>query len=746
MNRRFFSRSAVSAPETLVPAAFAPDAFAPAAHDVPVLFASSRALRVVARGVLAMWLMPMVMTLMASLFLLSPETASAQETANPPAVTLVILDFDVAKGLDPVLGRKAADAVAVELKNSGNYLIVSRADVEKAVTNTPGLTAPFTPETQVRLARTVNANAIVSGRVVAATTTNRAARIQIETRQLDAMSGDIVNGANVLEATGNKLTDVDSDILLDEAINKASFSIVRQMNLTRLPQGTILNVTATEVLINLGKLNGLVPGQKYSVMRDVLNTSINVVERIKVAEVTIRMVEADQATATVSAGGVLGVRTGDKIRQIFMMRASAPVTPSGGTGGSIALPPVPGQSKGGIASKGFKLGGGLLALGALIVLGGAFGGSKSARASTAPNGIRAVPTFTSSTVPAVNVNYSSNLPGLLGGENIIGYFIYRGTDPNFSTDNASPIEFLEGDQRVFNDVTLNTDNLFTKRTVTITEVATPNALPTVTANNTELVAAPTGTSLTQTATTLTVVFFNIPATPGVQYFYKVARVTASKAPVEIGGGGGGATGDQLNAVLSTVSASSGGATPLVRPTINSTNGNLDDLRIVASVASPTDLNFFDGGIGGADQLIVQVLPNGSTENAFSRVFSLPGRLSPQNTSPGVSILRPDGSFNINLGDIALQNFTPGDRVDIRVGVRNSTDRPGANPDPITRLRFVFSPTFIVNQTTGRTVVGSRAVAAGGSGRRSGGVGLPGSSSGTGRFGGRRTPGSILRPH
>ncbi len=63
-------------------------------------------------------------------------------------------------------------------------------------------------------------------------------------------------------------------------------------------------------------------------LRDVANKSrganrANVfVERIKVAELIIIRIEANQSTGMVVAGGSVGVRTGDKIRRIF-----APGTP-----------------------------------------------------------------------------------------------------------------------------------------------------------------------------------------------------------------------------------------------------------------------------------------------------------------------------------------------------------------------------------------------------------------------------------
>lgn len=742
-------------------------------------FLNEETQRFLARGILAAWLLPILTTLVTALFLSAPQAAHAQSTATSPTVTLVVLDFDVAKGLDPILGRKAADAMAVELKNSGNFEVITRQRVEKVISEQPGLTAPFNAETQVRLAQILGAQGVISGRVISATTLNkRSARCQVEARQLDAATGDIVNGASVNEATLDKLQEIDSDILLDEAINKSAFSLVRTMSQTRLSEGTVLNTTATDVELNLGARNGVVAGQRYSVLRDVLNRSTNVVERLKVAEIQISGVEADQSTAKLVAGGDTGVRTGDKIRLIFVPRAASPVSPAGGS--SISLPPAPQAASGpGIVKKASKGLGGILGLGLLVALAGFGGGSSGSRPSSPVTGVVAIPGYVSST-PNITVNYQSGLPGILAGTNIIGYFIYRGTEPNFPINAGTLEDFVPDDTRIFSDRSYGTAII--RREVQIDAAGSSggnnssnnsngaSGPPVVTINNSgPFDPDEPGSSFTTSSTSINAFFLKTPPVPGVQYYYKIVRVTASAPPGEIGGNNNGSNNsgnnsgnnnnnngnsdDRLLPVLSQPSESSGGATPLVRPTITRTSGNLDDFNITVRVAQLADFNNPLGGIEQADQVVVQVLPDGKVNSRFERVFPIPGNLTvadtnnpPAGLAPGVSPISQDGTFVISLGDIVLQNYTPGDPITVRVGLRNSTDSPGFVADSLTQENFTFSTNFQVGAPTGTSIVGSRSVATSGIGRRSGGLGLPGSTAGDATRGGaRRTPGYILRP-
>jgi len=276
--------------------------------------------------------------------LFAPTTVQAQVPLG--VSTAVVLDFEVAPGLDPVLGRKAADAVAVEMKSSGDFDVVSRQRLEEIVATVPGLRPPYTAPTARRLGESLGANVVIIGRVVAAdvssqiapavptTTRNaagsatfgtsvppgstvRTARVQMELRQLEVRTGDFTNGAQPQEITIDAFDELDDDVLIDQSIDKAAYNAVRQIRLYVPNEATILNNTATDVELNKGFRDGVRVGQRYSVMRDIYNTRRRINERIKVAEIVISRIDANQSTAILADGGAVGVRTGDKARRIF---------------------------------------------------------------------------------------------------------------------------------------------------------------------------------------------------------------------------------------------------------------------------------------------------------------------------------------------------------------------------------------------------------------------------------------------
>jgi hypothetical protein len=296
-------------------------------------------------------LLPLTAFLATALFTSGSRPAMAQvgigqtETRSyaPGRIPIAILDFEVAPGVDPVLGRKAADAVAVEMGRSGEYEPVPRQRMEEVLSTIAGLRPPYTPLTQIHLAEALGVNQVVTGEVVSAVvavpttapyiTNRRGARVQINARQLAAISGDLTIGAQVAEVATSEPSDVnvevDGDVLIDEALNKAAYDAVRTIRQTRFAEGTIMNTTVDFVEIDKGFRNGVRPGQRFTVLRDVLNRSRTAVERIKVGEITIRRVEDDQSQGILSAGGVLGVRAGDKVRRIFVPGAFEVLPPSG---------------------------------------------------------------------------------------------------------------------------------------------------------------------------------------------------------------------------------------------------------------------------------------------------------------------------------------------------------------------------------------------------------------------------------
>jgi hypothetical protein len=225
---------------------------------------------------------------LAAVALLSSSTGSqAQEAATGAGQPAVVIDFEVAPNIDPILGRKAADAVAVEMEASGDFDIVPRQQMEDAVATRNGLQPPYTATTMRRMGEVLGARSVFSGRVVSAVLGRKATdprvretRVTLQLRQLEVRTGIF-------------------------------------------PEGRVMHTFNRDIEISLGRLNGLVPGQRFSVMRDVANklrgpfeTNVTV-QRVKIAELVILGTDDNQARARLVSGGSVGVRTNDIVRRIF---------------------------------------------------------------------------------------------------------------------------------------------------------------------------------------------------------------------------------------------------------------------------------------------------------------------------------------------------------------------------------------------------------------------------------------------
>lgn len=251
--------------------------------------------------------------------------------------TAVVLDFDVYGGLDPNLGRKAADALAVELQTSTanepvprqRVEVVPRQRVQQVINDTTALTPPYTDIIQLRLARATGATSVFSGRVLSARVADhQAARVTIEVMQYDPAMSDFSNGAVVSQSAVDKTGRADNDLLLDEAINKAVYAAMIEIERKPYPIGTVQIVTRDTALINLGTRNGTSRGQEYAVLRDIYRgrdtTDRDVVERVKIGECVVTRLDVDQASVVLTQGGAAGVKIGDKVRRVYIPIAYAP--------------------------------------------------------------------------------------------------------------------------------------------------------------------------------------------------------------------------------------------------------------------------------------------------------------------------------------------------------------------------------------------------------------------------------------
>lgn len=716
---------------------------------LPFLTRDASWMRFMARAALGGWLLPLLFALFASL---SATPAQAQA----PIQTVVVLDFAVGNGLDPLLGRKAADGLAVELQRSGDYEVVTRQRVEEAVGQQAGLQPPFNDTAQIRLAEAVGARSVFSGRVDAIEVTpGRAARVRLEARQLDASTGDYVNGTQVLESTEQKLQDVANEILVDEAINKAVFSAVRSMKQTNLPEGSVLNTTKDDVELSIGTRNGVATGQRYTVLRDVFNRAKQITERVKIGELKIVRVESDQSVGVLSAGGSAGVRTGDRIRQIFVPTnyPTTSLSANGGSASPVTAPPVRigGGEKGvgGLVKKSSRGALGLLALVGLVGLAGLGGGGSGA--SSSPRVDQPTLLNPTATYPEASLTFTSGFTGIaksLQGESIVGYLIYRGTSPSFSANITTLQSFIDGtNDSASRRVTFSDPQLNTGRRVTITadNAGTNGENSRVVVNDT-ITAIGTDT-ITETATNITLNFTQRPMVIGQTYYYRVGRITAERVRQTDNN----TTTVKLLPVRSRVSNATGGFTAIVKPEIVRDRDQYNTSAFSLKVGfDRTAYDFTQDPLSatrfilptnatvasGVNQFRVQV--STSTNFAEASTFT-----SPDLTNPGTDA---NGEITFNLGAITIPsnngsyvpNQTP---LFVRVLSRNTED---AVPT------FHISDTLPIGPTpdgsNNGASVPSRFIASPSSGRGGGvTIGRPGSGSLSGASRGSSAPPRVLRP-
>lgn len=723
-------------------------------------------LRAVAHVLLATWLCPLLLSLLA---VFGAQPAQAQPVQGPLEST-VVLDFSVPNGVDPVVGRKAADALAVELQRSGSYDVKTRQEVETATQSTPGLTPPYNTATQANLARAVQARSVFSGRVTSVQPQQgRSARVQIEVRQLEASTEDYINGTLISEISSVALTDRPTEVLVDEAINKAAVSAVRSLGQTQLPRGNVLNVTTNDVELNIGARNGVFPGQRFSVLRDVANRATGRIERVKVGEVTITRVEADQSTAVVSGGAQGGVTTNDRVRRIYDLNNIA--VSAGARNGDTSVTPVTARpervSNGGPVKKAGK---GLLGILGLVVgvavlgLGGGGSTNGSPKSVTAYRGIPSDPVDgyinnSNAFSGDIRLTWTSGASGLdTDARNIAGYFVYRtavdgssginsGLSPNANTLQG----FVAGNTRAFGD---NSPVTFGREITVTSNGQSAN----VTRNNG--VTAKTALSIAALDASVTADFNqNVPFS-GFSYIYAVQRVTLVNGTGTTGtpnGNGGTATNKVLE--LSKLSSTSGRVTALAGPDIVGNSFNFDNLQVGITAnfnpggtvptptpnptpvtnptATPAPISIYGNNIEFTAQLSVdRNFPRGDTNR----------QNFPVTTTPAVDV---NGNLLLTFGPVTVPKSDGTTPVFIRVGARNPNDEPGR------RTPYVYGPSVQFTPSTGTTTraVGSRLLNSSGPTRGADGLGLPGlfgggigaSRNGLGGSGGPRRPGRGLRP-
>ncbi len=264
----------------------------------------------------------LALVMLAPYLAMAPPPAEAQNTL----ISTYVLDFNNKTRVGgQLLGRVAAAQMSLQMAESTTWEVVPDAQVQQRV-QTLGLQPPFDRVDRQRIATGVDASAVVYGtiqdaRVSGGTTPQAFVRIQVLVE--DITSGVLINGAVAEGASTRRMGFTgDADVLLEEAIGKATFKAREFMDRFRLPEGTVLNTTVVgaggdadlDVLLNIGARQGVRQGMEMIVTR----------LREPVGRLRVTSVDSDVSTARV-VENTQGVRPEDRARAIFNF-ADFPVT------------------------------------------------------------------------------------------------------------------------------------------------------------------------------------------------------------------------------------------------------------------------------------------------------------------------------------------------------------------------------------------------------------------------------------
>jgi hypothetical protein len=246
---------------------------------------------------------------------------SQPAAASPSSDTLTVivapfihLDKQRAGGDD--LARWAADAIAVELANSGRFEVLKAGEVNRQAKEL-GFRSPYDKDELNQIAVRLGASAVVSGDVAfvrarSSKSLLRAVEVGLRVRITDTSQGEFINGSAQIGIAKVKPEETEFYVLAKNAVSKAALLGAREIISYTLPEGIVTltqtNLSGTQVLINRGARDGVREGLEMLVLRNGL----------RVGHVRVTGVFATDAEA-ILLDTTEGIRPMDKIRVVFPM-------------------------------------------------------------------------------------------------------------------------------------------------------------------------------------------------------------------------------------------------------------------------------------------------------------------------------------------------------------------------------------------------------------------------------------------
>ena len=229
------------------------------------------------------------------------------------ATPLVVLDFEnrttYATGM---LGRMAADSLAVELMKTNEFDVVPRTEVDAALTE-DHLEVPLSWANQAQLAEKLKKKLVLSGSIddvhVSKNREGTYAEVSMQVQVISKLTKGPINGAKLVQRSSTKIGySGNTDALVQEAISTAAYQLVQQMLAHRAVVSTVLTTQSDEgVYLNCGTAQGYKEGTELVTLR-----------RDKVTgRLRVKSTNANDAFADIEGDGT-SLAPGDKAVPIFV--------------------------------------------------------------------------------------------------------------------------------------------------------------------------------------------------------------------------------------------------------------------------------------------------------------------------------------------------------------------------------------------------------------------------------------------
>ena len=624
----------------------------------------------------AAWLVSL--TLVVPVFLFGRNVANAQ---TQQVLRVIVADFVNKKGaLGDPLAVTARDAVYNELASSGQgrFSVFTAKEViddavgEKIIPAPPASSVEpihFGLSDLLRIAKSLNADAIVEGEVEAAPSESgaRSASVAISITLRDVASEEYTNGAAArVRSVARPGQSASREDLINRATGDAAMEVVRQVVSRQIVTATVLNINQDVVILNRGLRDGLHVGDELIVLREGTNGRMTQEGRIRIA----RSYSADAEATVLSDPG--GIRPEDIARILYRPRAA--VTPLGD------IRPISHRSGFSASMLGLTLG--VIGLGILVAAVGR-GGQSSVTGVTAEAASNA-------NAPLVKITWRDNLFGQSGVQQ---YHVYR--DPGFPFGSTVPAGVTAGTTHNYIDhaspFNPYAGGLQVQNGLPSTIVGVGNSTCTLT---TPGVALDFG--------------FQV----GQAYRYSISAIiiratNPASGGGNNGGGGGNNGGGQGQECIETDPSTSGQTTPILPTSITSPAPQTNVKIRGFNVTFPSQK--------GADLFQVEV----STDRSFSnpsRIYRVqvastaPNAIGVPQSLPSAVDLSTQGNLTSDPAFQAVASNTgpiTGPPLYIRVGARNDSDNPGPihwithNPgDGDRSFRYVYSDPIVVTSLGG----------------------------------------------